>query len=165
MPRGRPSKLNPGVYGSKLYKTWSRIKRRCYNPNHDTFKYYGGRGITLCDDWVNSPQTFIDWAENSGYKEGLTIDRIDNSKEYSPSNCRWVSMSVQNHNTRQTKLDDEKVRFIRIALQNKTHTGKELAKMFNVSPTLISAVKHRLVWFELEEAHGKSNEGNCTSED
>lgn len=82
---------------SRLYRCWSNMKNRCYNPHCEYFPHYGGKNIRVCKDWHNY-QKFLDWAVQSGYKSSLTLDRIDNSKGYSPENCRWVTMLVQQRN-------------------------------------------------------------------
>lgn len=73
---------------------------RCYNEHFAAYKYYGGRGITICDEWRENFQAFHDWAMANGYRDDLTIDRIDNDKGYSPDNCRWITMEEQNKNKR-----------------------------------------------------------------
>lgn len=65
---------------------------RCYNSNLKTYKHYGAKGIEVCDEWKNNPQSFNNWAVQNGYREDLSIDRIDSKKGYSPENCRWVSL-------------------------------------------------------------------------
>lgn len=78
------------------------MKQRCNNPNHDSYKYYGGRGIKVCDEWLDKDGLlkFYEWSVANGYKEDLSIDRIDNYKGYSPQNCRWVTSLEQAHNKR-----------------------------------------------------------------
>ena len=76
------------------------MKTRCNNPKYECFSSYGGRGIKVCDEWLNDFQTFHDWAMSNGYKEGLTIDRIDVNGNYEPSNCRWATVADQNRNKR-----------------------------------------------------------------
>lgn len=83
----------------KLYRTWLNMKARCYNPKRRDYKNYGAKGIQVCDDWKNNFVNFKDWALNSGYTDGLTIDRIQNDKGYFPHNCRWVTMKQQQRNT------------------------------------------------------------------
>lgn len=78
------------------------MKDRCYNYNHNAYKDYGGRGITICDEWLNDFMAFYDWSMSNGYSDNLTIDRIDNNKGYSPDNCQYVSMKQQCRNRRNT---------------------------------------------------------------
>jgi transcriptional regulator with XRE-family HTH domain len=92
----------------RLYQVFRNMIQRCYNPNCPDFKDYGGRGITICDEWLYDFGAFWDWAMANGYDENAkygecTIDRIDVNGKYEPSNCRWVSMMVQNWNRRSYK--------------------------------------------------------------
>ena len=89
-----------GKSNTKLYQTWKRMKTRCSKHNKYAKKNYYDRGICVCEEWNNDFLSFFSWAINNGYKEGLTIDRINNDGNYEPSNCRWVSMVVQNQNSR-----------------------------------------------------------------
>lgn len=91
------------VKGQRLYRIMTGMKDRCYNPNATGYKNYGGRGITICDEWRNDFFAFRDWAYANGYAEGLTIDRIDNDKGYCPENCRWATKAEQNRNKRTVK--------------------------------------------------------------
>ena len=82
----------------RLSRIYSMMKQRCYNSKMPNFKYYGARGIAVCDEWRNDSQSFYEWAILNGYKEELTLDRIDNNGNYEPSNCRWVDMKKQTRN-------------------------------------------------------------------
>lgn len=79
---------------------WNGMKSRCYDKSHPRFKDYGGRGITICDEWLNNYELFCDWAYANGYKKGMSIERIDCNKGYSPDNCKFIPLSEQNRNRR-----------------------------------------------------------------
>lgn len=83
-----------------LYTCWSSIKQRCYNPKANGFKYWGGRGITMCREWLRSPEKFIRWALAHGWKQGLLIDRRNNNGDYTPKNCRFLTRADSNRNKR-----------------------------------------------------------------
>lgn len=89
---------------TRLFRIWTGIKTRCFNENDPAYKRYGGRGITMCDEWKNDFAKFRDWALSNGYTDELTCDRIDNDKGYSPDNCRWVTMKIQRRNTRRNRF-------------------------------------------------------------
>lgn len=97
--RQRAAKTH-GKSGSRLHRIWKAMHTRCYNPNSSAFKYYGGRGIEICDEWVRDFEAFHLWAVAHGYADDLTIDRIDVNGNYDPSNCRFVAMAEQNQNKR-----------------------------------------------------------------
>jgi hypothetical protein len=83
-----------------LYSKFIGMKQRCLNPNHDAYRYYGGRGIRICEEWLASFQSFLKWAIGQGYQPGLQIDRIDNDVGYSPQNCRFVTAAENAQNKR-----------------------------------------------------------------
>lgn len=79
-------------WNDKRLKTiYNSMKARCYNPNDKNYKWYGLKGIKLCDEWLNNKHKFYEWSINNGYKNKLTIDRINSNEDYCPENCRWVS--------------------------------------------------------------------------
>ena len=84
-----------------IYWAWKAMKQRCLNPKCNAYKNYGARGITVCDEWMNF-EPFCEWALSNGYKPGLDLDRRDNSREYSPDNCRWVTRRENINNRRKT---------------------------------------------------------------
>ena len=97
-----------GYRHTRLYGIWAGIKRRCYNPHEKTYEYYGGRGIRICDEWLNDFEKFNEWAFANGYDENAkrgdcTIDRINVDGDYEPTNCRWVDMNIQAKNKRKKK--------------------------------------------------------------
>ncbi len=85
---------------TRLYRIWHNMKQRCYNYNHNSYNSYGGRGIKICDTWIDDFQAFYEWAMSNGYKDNLSIDRIDNNGDYEPSNCRWTDKVIQSRNKR-----------------------------------------------------------------
>jgi hypothetical protein len=89
-----------GKWSSRLHVIWSSMKTRCYNQKHSKCKYYGGRGISICDEWLRDFQAFFDWAMANGYRDDLTIDRIDVNGKYCPDNCRWITIAEQQKNKR-----------------------------------------------------------------
>jgi hypothetical protein len=85
-------------YNTRLYSIWKNMKKRCYYPKHNSYKYYGGKGIKVCDEWLDDYKAFKSWALSSGYNELLSIDRIDINDDYRPENCRWSTPKQQSYN-------------------------------------------------------------------
>lgn len=139
------SKIKHGEWHTRLYGIWSGMKRRCYVTTCKMYKYYGGRGIKVCDEWKDYIP-FRDWALSHGYTEKLTIDRIDVNGDYCPENCRWSTYLVQQNNRRNNHI---------IEYQGKEYTVSELARKHDVSPTLVSG-RLRKGW-SIEEALSKED--------
>ncbi len=94
-----------GKKNSRLYRIWTAMKARCTNPQNKRYIHYGGRGIKVCSEWMNSFEAFYEWAMENGYKPDAkrgecTIDRINNDGDYCPANCRWATTAEQNQNKR-----------------------------------------------------------------
>lgn len=97
---GKVGPLKHGESRSRLYSVWRGMKSRCANKSNAAYKYYGGRGIRVCAEWVNSYESFSMWAKRSGYRDGLELDRVNNNGNYCPSNCQWATRRQQMANTR-----------------------------------------------------------------
>lgn len=91
-----------GKRSTRLYEIYYNMKSRCYNPNNKRYNVYGGKGVTICQDWLDDFMNFYDWAISNGYSDELTIDRIDVKGNYEPCNCRWVNQEQQSNNQRKT---------------------------------------------------------------
>lgn len=89
---------------SRLYRIWIHIKNRCLNAHVPHYKYYGGRGIKVCPEWEKSFVSFMNWSLSNGYKDGLSIDRINVNGNYDPDNCRWVDMKIQANNKTNNRI-------------------------------------------------------------
>lgn len=120
-----------GESHTKLHKVWRNMRYRCFNPNSKSYEDYGGRGITICEEW-NVFEKFRDWALKNGYEETLTIDRIDVDGNYCPENCRWVSEKKQQNNKRNNNY---------ITFNGNTHTIKEWSEITGIG---WSTIKGRL---------------------
>ena len=127
--KSREKATKHGYAGTPLYKCWKRMKKRCFNPNESNFEHYGGRGITVCDAWLR-PEPFIEWALANGYREGLSIDRIDVNGNYEPANCRWVTLDEQKANKRNSR---------RVTLFGEQTNLNQIEKKYGVCHHTISA--------------------------
>lgn len=112
-----------GLSETHLYKTWRRMKSRCYDKKAKNYDYYGGRGITVCEKWLCDFVSFYQWALKNGYRKDLSIDRINVDGNYCPENCRWITKKEQSNNRRTNII---------IELFGETHTLKQWAEIFEV---------------------------------
>lgn len=108
---------------SRIYKIWGDMKNRCSNKNNTAFKFYGERGITVCNEWQDF-KNFYDWSINNGYNDNLTIDRINVNGNYEPNNCRWVDINFQQKNKRTNRF---------IKYNGKTLCLSDWATKYNIS--------------------------------
>lgn len=125
---------------TKIHNSWRGMRERCINKNHNHYKSYGGRGITVCDEWNDIDNGFINfynWAMNNGYEEGLTIERIDVNGNYEPSNCKWVTNTEQANNKRNT---------IYLKYNNKTQSLLDWCKELNLNYTLVRSRIKKYNW-------------------
>lgn len=118
---------------TRVYGIWQKMKDRCYNKNVRSYKNYGARGISVCEDWL-IPENFISWAKNNGYKDNLTIDRIDNDGNYCPENCKWSDSKQQARNRTSNILVD---------YEGKTLTLIELSEKTGITYSCLNARYHR----------------------
>jgi len=114
---------------TKLYHVWQNMKDRCFNAKSQLFILYGKRGITVCKEWLENYETFKAWAISNGYKEGLSIDRINVNGNYEPSNCRWADSKTQNNNLRSNHT---------LTYNGETKTLTQWAEFFGLKPVTLS---------------------------
>lgn len=113
-----------GLSQTRIFEVWHGIKQRCLNKKDKHYKDYGGRGIIICNYWKNNFINFYKWAMRNGYKEGLTIDRINNNGNYEPANCRWVTLTDQANNRRSNVM---------VTYNSETLTLTQMARKYNVN--------------------------------
>lgn len=135
-----------GMSHTRLHGIWSKMQSRCFNPKDEAFKYYGIRGITVCDEWLGTQGfiNFMNWSLEHGYESNLSIDRIDNDKGYYPNNCRWTTQSVQCRNTR---INPHYI------LNGETYTCADLAEKYEINYSVLHQRLKVLRW-SVEEAVG-----------
>lgn len=126
-----------GLSKAKIYNTWNSMKARCYNTKSSSYKRYGGRGISVCEEWSKSFETFYAWSMQNGYNENLTIERIDNNGNYCPENCKWISKKEQCRN-RRTNISFE--------YNGEKHILTEWCEIFNLDYKLVHNRIYKMKW-------------------
>lgn len=147
-----------GLIKHPLYRSWTRMKERCYGLKSDSilYPYYFGKGIKVCDEWKTDFMNFYHWSLNNGWKNGLSLDRIDSSKDYSPENCQWLTRSDHSRKTNNdnlkvgsknpiSKLNESQVILIKQML-SKGYKGNYIAKEFSITKQVISGIKNGKSW-------------------
>ena len=126
-----------GGKGTRLYAIWKAMKTRCCNSNFKAYARYGGRGITVCDEWLHDFAAFRDWALANGYRDDLTLDRKETDGPYAPWNCRWATYKEQANNTRRNKI---------VCINGEHLTIAAACERFGVNPHLVYDRITRLGW-------------------
>lgn len=134
-----------GKTHTRLYSIFCDMKKRCHNKNNKEYHNYGGRGIIICEEWLNDFMNFYNWAINNGYDDNLTIDRIDVNGNYEPSNCRWVDIKSQCNNTRKN---------VYLTYNGKTQTMSQWADELCI-PVGRVKTRHKRGWSDKECLFGK----------
>ena len=142
------NKQNPmykhGLYNTRINEIWNAMKKRCYLKSHMAYSSYGGRGITICDEWLNRENGFVNfynWAMDNGYQDNLSIDRINVDGNYEPNNCRWVTTEEQQNNKRNNRI---------IEYNGEKKTLAQWSKIYGINyKTLLSRIRSKKTTQEL----------------
>ena len=126
-------KTKHGLRNTRLYGIWSGIRKRTLNENCKDYKNYGGRGIYICKEWLDDFKAFYEWAISNGYKNNLTIERINVNGNYEPNNCKWATHKEQSQNTRRTNI---------ITFNWETHCASEWERILGYNAGLIYSRQH-----------------------
>ena len=132
----------------RILKIRQGMVYRCHNEKSHAYKRYGAAGINVCAEWIQDPESFYQWALNNGYKESLTIDRIDNEQGYNQDNCRWITKEEQAHNTRRITPIDEVKKIKDLLRKGLRH--KEIAKVTTVSINVVRRISCNTSWSIIE---------------
>ena len=135
---GKSHKRTHGDTGKRLYTIWSNMKSRCYNKNSSEYFRYGGRGISICEEWLDYG-VFKDWAINNGYSDELSIDRINNDGNYEPKNCKWSTAKEQANNTSRNR---------NVCVNGETHSVTEWARILGINQSTLSMRMNKYGWSE-----------------
>lgn len=127
---GKYKSYNTYIWNNKrLGRIFNKMKSRCYNSKSKDYRWYGEKGIKICDEWMNNPKLFEEWAINNGYADNLTIDRINENKNYCPENCQWITIKRNAKYKSTTSL---------INIDGEIHTGREWADILHLGTNIIN---------------------------
>lgn len=127
--KARVAHTTHGMRHTRIYRIWAGVKDRCCNANGKYWERYGGKGITICEEWAQSFENFYKWSMGNGYADDLTIDRINNSKGYSPENCRWATYKTQENNRGNNRI---------LECNNEKHTISQWSDITGIKQSTIS---------------------------
>jgi hypothetical protein len=136
-----------GMTGASILKAWENMRNRCLKKENPSFHRYGGRGIKICDRWLNSFENF--YADMGDRPEGMEIDRRNNDGNYEPDNCRWATPRENTRNSTTAKLNTEAVKVIKYALKYMNITPKRLAEIHGISVNTIYGISSGTIWTDV----------------
>ena len=113
----------------RIQEIFDSMKQRCYNENNKSYRWYGAKGVKICDEWMNNPLSFEEWSINNGYTDDFTIDRINENEGYSPNNCRWITKANNSKYKSTTSM---------INVNGVVHSGKDWSRILNVGLNTIN---------------------------
>lgn len=135
--RNKENTRYDGLSNHRLYSIWKLMIGRCYNPKINGYNNYGGRGIIICQNWLENYLNFYNWAISNGYKNGLSIERIDVNGNYEPNNCKWITLKQQYYNKRNNFI---------ITYKNKTHCLAEWAEILGINKNTLRSRLTKYGW-------------------
>lgn len=140
--RGRNQKH--GLSYTRIYTCWHSMKERCFNKSRPNYRLWGGKGVKICDEWLDF-NNFMQWSLANGYNDLLQLDRIDNDGDYCPENCRWTTTRINSQNRSFIKMSVDKAKYARkLVKDGMTHAA--VAKVFNVNQSTITRIVNKLTW-------------------
>ena len=162
-PYGKRFKPTHGLSKHPLFRVWGRIFERCYTikPNNKNYPHYRGKGIKIYEGWINNFKSFYDWAIQRGWKQGLSIDRIDSNGNYEPSNCEFVTRAENSKRMMRSRklngelnsnsvLTEDQVKEIR-KLLNMNVSGNKIASKFGIHRKTVYMIRDKITWSHIGE--------------